>query len=82
MSVLELCPASRDHGSGANLVRALREVSLTVMPGEFVAVMNPSGSGESTLLTLAGGLDRPTSGQVVVAGVDFGRLPLKALALI
>src|SRR4051812_21068472 len=80
MSVLELCAASRDHGSGAGLVHALREVSLTVMAGEFVAVMGPSGSGKSTLLTLAGGLDRPTSGQVVVEGVDFGRLPLKALA--
>jgi putative ABC transport system ATP-binding protein len=80
MSVLELRAASRDHGSGANLVHALREVSLTVMPGEFVAVMGPSGSGKSTLLTLAGGLDRPTSGQVIVEGVDFGQLPLKTLA--
>jgi putative ABC transport system ATP-binding protein len=80
MSVLELRAASRDHGSGAGLVHALREVSLTVMPGEFVAVMGPSGAGKSTLLTLAGGLDRPTSGQVVVEGVDLGPLSPKALA--
>jgi putative ABC transport system ATP-binding protein len=42
--------------------------------------MGPSGSGKSTLLTLAGGHDRPTRGQVIVEGVDFGQLPLKALA--
>ncbi|MGK5555635.1 ABC transporter ATP-binding protein [Actinomadura kijaniata] len=80
MSVLVMNAVSREHGSGAALVRALDEVSLTVGAGEFVAVMGPSGSGKSTLLTLAGGLDAPTAGQILVEGVDLARLPGRKVA--
>jgi putative ABC transport system ATP-binding protein len=59
---------------------ALNGVSLTVEEGEFTAVMGPSGSGKSTLLNLIAGLDRPTSGGVVVAGVDLARMGETALA--
>jgi putative ABC transport system ATP-binding protein len=59
---------------------ALNGVSLTVEEGEFTAVMGPSGSGKSTLLNLIAGLDRPTSGGVVVAGSDLGRMGETALA--
>jgi putative ABC transport system ATP-binding protein len=59
---------------------ALNGVSLTVEEGEFTAVMGPSGSGKSTLLNLIAGLDRPTSGGVVVAGSDLGSLGEAALA--
>jgi putative ABC transport system ATP-binding protein len=59
---------------------ALNGVSLTVEEGEFTAVMGPSGSGKSTLLNLIAGLDRPTSGSVVVAGSDLGRMGETALA--
>ncbi len=59
---------SKVYGSGATAVHALREVDLTVEPGELVAVMGPSGSGKSTLLTIAGSLEEPTDGEVIVGG--------------
>jgi putative ABC transport system ATP-binding protein len=59
---------------------ALDRVDLTVTPGEALAVMGPSGSGKSTLLNLIAGLDRPTSGEVEVAGAVLNRLSEKALA--
>jgi putative ABC transport system ATP-binding protein len=79
-SVLELRGASRTHGTGETMVHALREVSLSVSPGELVAVMGPSGSGKSTLLNLAGGLDRPSSGEVQVEGRTLGALSRRQLA--
>jgi putative ABC transport system ATP-binding protein len=82
MSVLELCDVVRVHGHGETAVHALRGVSLTVDPGELVAVMGPSGSGKSTLLNLAGGLDEPTSGSVLVEGTDLSGLSRTQLAAV
>jgi putative ABC transport system ATP-binding protein len=70
-SALELRQVSKVYGSGPAEVHALRDVDLSVERGELVAVMGPSGSGKSTLLTIAGSLEEPTSGQVVVDGVDL-----------
>jgi putative ABC transport system ATP-binding protein len=61
--------------AGAEPVVALDRVDLAVAPGEFLAVMGPSGGGKSTLLHLLGGIDRPTSGELLVADCDIGRLP-------
>ncbi|NGY60907.1 ABC transporter ATP-binding protein [Lentzea sp. NEAU-D13] len=80
MTVLELRGVHRVHGTGDTAVTALDDVSLAVEPGELVAVMGPSGSGKSTLLNLAGGLDSPTSGQVLVDGTSLQSLSRKKLA--
>lgn len=69
--VLELRQISKVYGSGPGLVHALSQVDLAVERGELVAVMGPSGSGKSTLLTIAGSLEEPTSGEVLVDGVDL-----------
>jgi putative ABC transport system ATP-binding protein len=61
-------------------VTALRGVSFTVAPGELVAIVGPSGSGKTTLLHVLGTLDRPSSGRVLVAGLDLAHLPDRQLA--
>ena len=80
MTILELQDVYRVHGSGPTAVHALSGVTLTVNPGELVAVMGPSGSGKSTLLNLAGGLDSPTRGEVVVDGTPLAGAGRRALA--
>jgi putative ABC transport system ATP-binding protein len=70
----------KDYGSGEGLVRALDLVDLDVNRGEAVAVMGPSGCGKSTLLHLIGGLDRPSAGQLSVAGQRVDELSERALA--
>jgi putative ABC transport system ATP-binding protein len=68
---LELRQVSKDYGTGPSQVHALSSVDLAVERGELVAIMGPSGSGKSTLLTIAGSLEEPSSGQVLVDGLDL-----------
>ena len=69
------------YGSGNNAVHALDGVDLSVKKGEFVAIVGTSGSGKSTLLHMLGGLDRPTSGTVMVDGQDIFSLKEEALTI-
>jgi ABC-type lipoprotein export system ATPase subunit len=63
------------YGKGATRVAALETVDIMVRKGEFVAVQGPSGSGKTTLLNMLGALDRPTTGRVVIDGVETSRMP-------
>jgi putative ABC transport system ATP-binding protein len=65
---------TRRYGEGDTAVDALRGVSLDVSRGELLAVMGPSGSGKSTLMHILAGLDRPTSGEVTIAGTEISKL--------
>jgi putative ABC transport system ATP-binding protein len=70
MEILRAENLSKVYGTGENTVRALDNVSFSVSKGEFVAIVGPSGSGKSTLLHILGGVDKPTSGRVLVDGCD------------
>ena len=74
MCILKTSELKKYYGTGPNLVRALDGVTLSVEPGEFVAVVGTSGSGKSTLLHMLGGLDNPTSGSVEVDGKELSKM--------
>lgn len=71
MSILKSTDLCKTYGVGESEVKALDHVSISIEDGEFIAIIGTSGSGKSTLLNMLGGLDRPTSGKVVVADKDI-----------
>jgi ABC-type lipoprotein export system ATPase subunit len=79
-AVLRARGVRKEYGKGEGLVRAVDGVDLEVDPGETVAVMGPSGCGKSTLLHLLGGLDRPSGGEISLAGRRIDQMGEKALA--
>ncbi|AZM63751.1 MULTISPECIES: ABC transporter ATP-binding protein [unclassified Streptomyces] len=79
-AVLQARDLFRTHGQGESLVHAVDGVDLDVQPGQMLAVMGPSGCGKSTLLHLMGGLERPTDGEVWLAGRRIDTLSERALA--
>ena len=78
--VIETENVTKKYIVGSNVITAVNGISLKVKKGEFVSIMGPSGSGKSTLLNLIGALDRPTSGRVLINGVDISKLNDEELA--
>src|SRR5512133_3914149 len=81
MEILKVNNLSKVYGKGDTQIKALDDVSFTVEKGEFVAIVGPSGSGKSTLLHILGGVDTPSSGQVLVDGTDICALDQTKLAI-
>jgi putative ABC transport system ATP-binding protein len=80
--VIELTQVSKIYGHGEGTVRALRGIDLSIMPGEFMAVMGPSGSGKSTCMNILGCLDTPTAGSYRFMGVHVGGMSADQRALL
>ncbi|HEV7711823.1 MAG TPA: ABC transporter ATP-binding protein [Asanoa sp.] len=81
-AVLDVRRVGKVYGTGQTAVAALRDVTLSVERGDYVAVMGASGSGKSTLMNILGCLDVPSSGRYLLSGVDVGRLGDRQLALL
>ncbi|GLI83973.1 ABC transporter ATP-binding protein [Rossellomorea marisflavi] len=81
MNILQIENLSKVYGKGETSVKALDNVSFTVKQGEFVVIIGPSGSGKSTLLHMLGGVDRPSSGRVLVNDTDMYSLNETQLAI-
>ena len=80
MSLLRLQSVSRRYQMGSEVIHALREVTVVIERGEYVAIMGPSGSGKSTLMNLLGCLDTPSSGRYELNGVDVSQMDDDQLA--
>src|SRR6266403_1547068 len=80
MSLIRLQKISRRYQMGAETIHALREVSVEIQRGEYVAIMGPSGSGKSTLMNLIGCLDTPSSGRYQLNGTDVSEMDDNQLA--
>lgn len=79
--LIELRDICRDFQMGSVVIHALRNVNLNIKKGEYISLIGPSGSGKSTLLNLIGGLIRPTSGQIIVEGIDISTLSDREMAV-
>jgi putative ABC transport system ATP-binding protein len=80
MALIELHNIGREYRMGAELIRAIRSISLTINKGEYVALMGPSGSGKSTLMNIIGCLDTPTSGEYFLNGAEVSKMSDNELA--
>jgi putative ABC transport system ATP-binding protein len=79
-AIIQLSGISKSYGKGTQATRALDQIDLEVVRGEFVSLMGPSGSGKTTLLNIIAGLDVPDTGRVVMDGTDLGTLADHQLA--
>ena len=81
MSILQTTELKKYYGTEPDITRALDGVTLSIEKGEFVAIVGTSGSGKSTLLHIIGGLDNPTSGQIIVDGQNLSHMPDEELTI-
>lgn len=79
--ILQVIDLKKSYGTKNNIIRALDGVTFSVEEGEFVAVVGTSGSGKSTLLHIMGGLDRPTTGDVIVKGMELSKMDDEQLTI-
>ena len=79
-SIVKMENVCKDYQQGDVTVHALRDVTMTLVPGEFTAMAGPSGSGKSTMLNIIGGMLKPTSGRVEIDGMDITRMSGSALS--
>lgn len=77
MSVLTFKQVTKTFQDGHHEINALKATDFSIEAGEFVAIIGPSGSGKSTFLTIAGGLQTPSSGQLIIDGTDYTHLSEK-----
>lgn len=82
MALIEVKNLCKVYGSGEAKVEALKDINLEIEQGEFVAIVGPSGSGKSTLLHLLGGVDKPSSGEVIIKGESIYNLKERELAIL
>lgn len=82
MALIEVKNLCKVYGSGEAKVEALKDINLEIEQGEFVAIVGPSGSGKSTLLHLLGGVDKPTSGEVIIKGESVYKLKEEELSVL
>ena len=80
MKAIEFKEVEKSFQDGDQVVKALKETTMSIDKGEFVAIIGPSGSGKSTFLTISGGLQTPTSGEIVINGHSLTELPEKKRA--
>lgn len=81
MEILKVENLVKTYGSGENTVNAVDDISFSVSQGEFVAIVGASGSGKSTLLHMIGGVDRPTSGRIIIDGKEINSMNNDKLAI-
>lgn len=80
MNILEFKNVTKSYQDGNNEIEALKETNFKIEEGQFIAIIGPSGSGKSTFLTLAGGLQTPSKGQIIINGKDYTNLSEKERA--
>ena len=81
MGILKVENLSKTYGENDNITKALEDVSFSAQEGEFIAIIGASGSGKSTLLHIIGGIDKPSSGKIIVNGQDISNLSDRELAV-